>query len=434
MPSIAQTAPVQTVRIKSAWSGLSLSPPPRVEVLIQSRGNNHFECNGTPVNASLIESLAQALGAPAVAHVESSNLGITQKWLDDSVEAASGKNIPLSRYSSAFYWPTFKAGFMDRSVIEAVLPSLFSGFHTDDYPEANVEVVFANGDAWSAASSSQYEFMIPWQVKVRGTASTTWNANLSKAVAALLPDRAVNRSRLEGESFSYRLGNAMMEHIVAQWTEPALTVLRRRYSTDRERIDNDWSIDYGNPKDRQPEEYNLRVRLGGERLPEWLHIAAVLPVHDAVVDGAEDVLRLAPGYEKLVLSIAWLSGWAEKHRDTVEIRFANGRSFSDKAMAVFDADMKAMGEERLADEVRAVKEQVALIDVEGSGYWLVLPDKRMVLWRFDSRQSPSRPNFHPGLLKWSEADLPVHECAKYPSFVRHCAGVAVSPDGDLVSR
>jgi hypothetical protein len=43
---------------------------------------------------------------------------------------------------------------------------------TDDYPQVDVEVVFGNGDRWSAALESQHEFMIPWQVKARGGALT----------------------------------------------------------------------------------------------------------------------------------------------------------------------------------------------------------------------------------------------------------------------
>jgi hypothetical protein len=165
MQAIAQTAPVHTVMIKSVWGGLSPTPPSPVELLIQRQGNNRFYSNGTSVSANLVESLVQALGAPVVEQPQSSNLGITQRWLEDNVEGARKKNDPLSPYSSDYYWPTFKAAFANRSLIEAVLPSLFSGSHTDDYPGVDLQVVFANGDAWSAASNSQYEFMIPWRIK-----------------------------------------------------------------------------------------------------------------------------------------------------------------------------------------------------------------------------------------------------------------------------
>jgi hypothetical protein len=229
MVAIAQPAPAQTVRIKSTWGGFSPSPPPAVELFIQRQGDGRFYSNGAPVNANLIDALVQALGAPAIERPQLSNLGISQKWLVENVEGARRKDDELSPYRSDFYWPAFKAGFTNLSRIESVLPSLFTGIYTDDYPGVDVQVVLANGDVWSAVSSSQYEFMIPWQVKALGKASTTWNANLSKAVAAFLPDRAVNRGRLNGESFGYHLGNALMERIKALWMTPALSALRRRY-------------------------------------------------------------------------------------------------------------------------------------------------------------------------------------------------------------
>jgi len=160
MQAIAQTVPVHTVMIKSVWGGLSPSPPSPVELLILRQGDNHFYSNGIPVSASLIEALVQALGAATVDQPQSSNLGITQRWLEDNVEDARRRNDPLSRYSSDFYRPAFEAAFTNRSLIETTLPSLFSGMHTDDYPGVDLQVVFANGGAWSAASDSQYEFMI----------------------------------------------------------------------------------------------------------------------------------------------------------------------------------------------------------------------------------------------------------------------------------
>ena len=138
MQAIAQTSPVQTVRIKSAWGGLSPTPVASIELLVQRQADNSFYSNGTSVLANLIESLVQALGAPLVDQPRSSNLGITQKWHEDSAEDARKKRDQFSPYSYDYYWPTFQAAFANRSLIEAVLPSLFSGMHTDDEPPGQV--------------------------------------------------------------------------------------------------------------------------------------------------------------------------------------------------------------------------------------------------------------------------------------------------------
>lgn len=268
---------------------------------------------------------------------------------------------------------------------------------------------------------------------MRGRTVTTWNANLSKAVAALLPDRAVNRGRLQGELFSYRLGNAIMEGIEAQWMSPALSVLRSRYAIERAGIRVKPAPASANGKNGHQDEATMDVRLGSPTLPKWLHIAALLPIHEYTVVGAEDLVRLAPGYENLVLSVPWLNRWLADHAQSIWISFAKGRSFSEEAMAVFDADMKAMGKESLLQEVRAVQEQVALIDVQNSiAYWLVLPDKRMVLWRFHALPNVAPADSRLGLLRWTQADFTTTERVEAWSAWRHCAGSVVSAEGNLV--
>jgi hypothetical protein len=177
----------------------------------------------------------------------------------------------------------------------------------------------------------------------------------------------------------------------------------------------------------------MDVRLGSKTLPKWLHIAALLPIHEHTVVGAEDLLQLAPGYENLVLSVPWLNRWLADHEQSVSISFAEGRSFSEEAMLVFDADMKAMGKESLLQEVRAVQEQVALIDLQGTNaYWLVLPDKRMVLWRFRTLPNVAPADSRLGLLKWTQANFTTTERLDAWWPWRNCAGAVVSAEGNLV--
>ena len=233
--------------------------------------------------------------------------------------------------------------------------------------------------------------------------------------------------------FLLRAGNAMMERVEAQWMSPALSVLQGRYAIERAKIEVMRASPSANGKNGHPDEAVMDVRLGSQALPKWLHIAALLPLHEYTVVGAKDVLRLAPGYENLVLSIPRLNRWLADHEQSVRISFAKGRSFSEEAMAVFDADIKAMGKESLLQEVRAVQEQVALIDVQDSiAYWLVLPDKRMVLWRFHTLPNVAPADSRLGLLKWTQASFTTIERVDSWWPWRHCAGSVVSAEGNLV--
>lgn len=87
-------------------------------------------------------------------------------------------------------------------------------------------------------------------------------------------------------------------------------------------------------------------------------------------------------YHDLVLSVPWLKEFINTHpRLDYELKFAGDRSFSEKAMQSFTADMKLRGKESLVDEVAKIQKGVSLLVVEYRTWLMVLPDKRVVLWR-----------------------------------------------------
>jgi hypothetical protein len=430
---------VKSVTIKSTWGGL-VPPPPSGQLpppakpnewVVQNQGDNHFYSDGASVPERVVESLVEAIGAAPIQQLRPSDLGITQKWLEDTVEARR-KSKPLYHYASDLWLPSFRAAFTNQSLIESVLPSLFSGFHTDDYPFVEINVVFANGKTWSATSNSQHEFMVPWQVKAGTSAFTTWNVNLAKAAAALLPEGATNRNRLDGARFSYDLADVVMEHVKAEWMSPALSLLRTRYTVERAVISERRAPLSQQGNGARVWEAYLDVWLGGGALPKWLQIDARLPVQRETVLGADELLRLAPVYENLVRSFPWLDRWFTDHQQSAQIIFDGGRSLHEEATAIFDTDMRAMGKESLLNQVLAVRDQVALVAINNYAFWLVLPDRRMVLWRFRALTNIPRSDSRIGLIKWSWADFPTIERLDAWNAWRECAGAVISAEGDLV--
>ena len=163
------------------------------------------------------------------------------------------------------------------------------------------------------------------------------------------------------------------------------------------------------------------VVLRRDSFPKLFQEGVSLALQNETVQGADEFLRVAGKYEDLALSIPWLNEYLAEHPTPIELRYVHGRSFSEKAMALFAFDMSALGRLDLANVVRPVQEQVALVVVGGQGYWLILPDKRMILWRFHNLT---------GSLKWN--DLPAVDCSNYANVSVHCAGVLISAEGAVI--
>ena len=71
-------------------------------------------------------------------------------------------------------------------------------------------------------------------------------------------------------------------------------------------------------------------------------------------------------------------------------------------MRVFTADMKLLGREDLVEQVKSQQVDITLLIVDGTNtlsYWLLFPDKHMVLWRHYAGAGILR------LLKWAPKDF-----------------------------
>jgi hypothetical protein len=91
-------------------------------------------------------------------------------------------------------------------------------------------------------------------------------------------------------------------------------------------------------------------------------------------------------------------------------------SFGDKALRVFTNDMHAIGKDNLIEEAKTHQSEITLLITgieHAESYWLVFPDKHMVLWRYGG---PS------GLLDWTQADFSANRCSEYQGVTGGCGG------------
>jgi hypothetical protein len=337
--------------------------------------------------------------------------------------------------------------------MDKVVPELFDNRH---YRCADcgrflqyvkISVTFEDGASQDALSSSQFPYMLPWHLVGKNAAATAYNADISRAIAALMPENSTNRSLLSGENLAMQLGRAIMFRVerqaqlldVESKTGGTFSTLRSKYAIESANIKS-----WGDPVLRKPEqaatdELNLYLRLQPSDPPHnFFYDEVSLRYVDGNVLGTEKFLQDAPQFEKLVLSVPWLNQYvqAQRQEPLIELSFYHGVSLSDRVMKLFAADMHAIGRDDLIAKVEPTKDRIALLIV-GSGAeesdWLVFPDQHMLLWRYFQTPIYGKPS----LLKFKPSDFPRVPCAAarstpepHVSFLG-CVGMQVAPDGTL---
>jgi hypothetical protein len=332
----------------------------------------------------------------------------------------------------------FERKFEDEAFISRILSTVYeSSFHTDDYPFVRVRLTFDDGTLITASSKSQQPYMLPWSIEIRDAKLVTYNANISRALNAILPKKTVNRSRISGNG----LVNILKTDI-ARAIEPeanfldadnraasALAKLREHYTLLTAEINGFHHVEYGTQwSGNQPHEENLHVTLKRADLPPSLVDALVLEYRDGKVGGVDTFLGGMNKYENLVLSVPWLVDYMRSHQKVpVRISFVHDASLGSKGLSVFVGDMHAIGKDDLAVEAKNKQSEVALFitgNTYAESYWLIFPDKRTVLWRYNG---PS------GLLNWKPSDFSTVECADYGVPFGGCVGAVIEASGRVAA-
>jgi hypothetical protein len=203
---------VRQVEIESAWDGLGT--PSTIAFLIINSSQRYW-CGRKPVEAKLVDDLVSALNEAASPEPSLQNLGLTKEWLEKAVLSDPVKSRWKDELEGLGKEEAFRVAFTDPEFVKRVLPTLFGVEQTDDYPSVNVVVIYDDGSAISASSQSNHVFMLPWRL---GNASTvkTFNANISRAVAALMEQGATNRERLQGSGLGIDLADVVWMGITSR--------------------------------------------------------------------------------------------------------------------------------------------------------------------------------------------------------------------------
>jgi hypothetical protein len=436
LPSLAYTAEtqkvVQKIEICTGWGGLGT---PRKGLVTIQREKGRLVSNGKFLNQDLVRTLVEALSSEPIDKPEMTNLGITPAWLKAKVTSENAKRRTQALQITAKQQQMFNNAFTNTAVIAKALPDLFAFGRTDDYPYARIDVEFEDGTKLTAESHSFYIFMLPWTVS--GQNSKTYNAEISRAVSALLPAHSVNKERLSGSSVAEQLADAVMRDIERDWklvgvddrAGDALQKLRSGYEVIAAELTPYHHPEYGTATYKgEPEEMNLHASVRKSTFPPNVTVGLVLRYTNGKVEGVDEFLQSAAKYEKLALSVPWLNEYIRTNPlAAFRISYVHDRSFSDKAMRVFTADMKLRGREHLIEQVKERQADISLLMVGNTyseSYWLVFPDKHMMLWRYGGAS---------GLLNWTREDFDKGQCSEYENNYGGCSGREVTPDGTLAA-
>jgi hypothetical protein len=399
-------------------------------VVIQPGGRKYVS-NGRPVSAVQVQSLVAALSAAPLTELDMTNLGITQEWLASNFKSQWPPARARGTEMTASQEKLFQKSFTDLNLVAKNVWPAFMSIRLDYSAFCKVEVVFDDGPKLSAESYSYSPFMLPWSMRGR---RFTYNADISRAIAALLPAGSANQETLAGDELASELAAAVMNSSEPEWNllgseeraGEALKSLRTAYEVITAELTPYLQPEFGTYTYFDAlEEIDLHATIRRSNFPSNVTDALVLRYADEKVEGVDEFLKSAAKYEDLVLSVPWLNGYIRDNpQAAVRISYIHGKSFDDKAMDVFAADMKRLNRQDLIEQVKSQQAGIALLlinDTNTKSNWLLFPDKHMLLWRYDGSSR---------LLKWAPKDFRRGErkCSDGRGF---CSGREVTAEGML---
>lgn len=417
--ALAARMPV-SIDIFSSWA--SLGSGGKAEAHIK-RTRQGYVADGKPMNTAAVVALVDALDAPELDHPDLANLGITPEAM--ALAAKTGDDWNDFATASPAQITLYRRALTDPAIQRRIVDMLFNSVTSDYMPYASITLVYDDASTLRAETYSTQPFALPWMIKSGdGGQKLTFNADITRAMSSLLPGQGgYNRRAMVQEiKFLFRA------YIHPQWqlqavedhAAPVLAMIRAHYIVDGAEIGG------GPLSDDKDDTQHLTLTLRRTDLPATFSDIAVLAYHDEKADGIDTLFKRGQRYEALALSPPWLRRrLADETAPAVYLYYKDGRSLDDAQLAEFTADMHASGRNALAAEIRREQDDVAVL-LSGPLWdperWLVLPDRRMVLWRYNQgSKTPLLPEAADGM--W-------HGCAGGTGFTM-CPGFIISPGGKV---
>ena len=400
-------ADITSISIKSGQAGLGAGSR-RSSALDLIRGDQWFVAGEHRVPVSVVSNLVAELNRPPLKRMDAAQLGLTPEWLDANRERMlgvvgdGGGNILFpSATSKQRAWLT--NAFFEIPLIEESVRSYTIQFWVDDWPSVHVSLQHGEDEVMRLSSEAQIPFMVPWKLDRGGETVYTANVDISRGVAAMLPDGFVNRSRILGDGSSVILAaHKRFFHSLFQVRETiGHMVLAETWKDERV----EWTREF---------EFEFIEASGPyERFPEWFYsdfrrtnwpIGLKMKLKKRqIADGkVPGLLELMKGADSLVRPIAdsdWLMGLLQDH-PAVSISVDPYHSLAD-SWKLWELVGKAGLEEYFRETVPLAERYLIFTLHDGRdgrpgvSWWMILPDGSFRLLMFRGA----------GVLDWEAHDL-----------------------------
>lgn len=183
--------------------------------VVQKHEGGELLSKDRPVSAAQVQSLVDAFSAAPMTRPDLKNLGITQEWLAAKVESQQPRNIPQGQMTVS-QKKLFQESFTNLNLVENLLFNLLMPERFDYSAFYKVEIFFDDGSKLSAESDSYGVFMLPWSMNGQRDAYN-YNADISRAIAALLPAESPNKTTLQADELDNELAAVVMISIETEW-------------------------------------------------------------------------------------------------------------------------------------------------------------------------------------------------------------------------
>lgn len=428
----AQTREVKRIWIVSNWTGLG--PTGHSELVIERKPEG-YRAKGKKVDVKMVDDLLASIFAPPVNSPSLTNLGITQAWLNANADDAM---LKYEQTAAENLRAIFLRSYSDVSLVERLLPEVYRDWSTDNYPEFSVEITFIDGSLTKVFSSTQWPLMLPWSVSIGERTHRTFDCGISRAIAKLVPAKFTNAVRLSDRALLRAVGVKVRAEIEDEWNwqdtinrlGPELATLPDKFVLTRSKIGRLSSTDAGQAMSRYlkgaPDYLNWNAEFSRKDLPPNVHIGVSLPYIDGKVSTFGAFRDRVDGFIGQALSVPWLSDYIRTHPESrVEIRFVDDRSFSFKGEESFWDSMRDGGQMVAAKAISDQLPKSTFVMIKDNGnwsFWLIMPDRRTVLWDFHGDT----------VLKWQQSDF--YTWKRYDSHDWYGTFAVISPEGKIESR
>ncbi|HEX2592373.1 MAG TPA: hypothetical protein VHL34_12795 [Rhizomicrobium sp.] len=434
------------IDILSAWDGLNTHK--RTDIHIRRNAKGEYVSNIGSISPESVDDLVSAARASPLPVPNLANLGIDDKWLEARSHPTDFERRMEGRAPNQI--ALYAEQFTDKGIIQKDIENLYRSMHTDDWPLLRITITFDDHSTIVWESDSQNAFMLPWVRTIDKNYERNYNANISRAIARLLPTDAANGHRFSPTALESELTTRRMYEIADGWNimdvenrDPVgLNALRANFDIKQAQIsDRNYVSSEANGADLPVGQLTLDAELH-RRGTSPADISLELPFSSRI-EGVREFDEKIVRYEALLSSMPWLV--QALHADatananlvymddpsqnpdlTAKIVYVNDASLNAATLAAFRADMHAGGNDRLADDVAAVLDDAILLNTghwTSQAVWIVLPDRRTILWRYGSQDK---------LLNWQASSIKSRPCNGPQILEHYCSGAVISADGKLV--